>query len=710
MEPKNFIQARADGNGGWICRAGCMKGVRLVPYRLPAVIAAVAAGRTIHIAEGEKGVHALESIGLVGTCSPGGAGKWREQYNAFFTGADVISLPDNDPQAVNKHDGTPRWHPDGRPVLPGQDHAADVASHLRGVAGKVRIVMLPNLPLKGDVADWVAAGGTAAELAALAAATAEAPLSNGKDHSEPPFDKSDSPSPPADETAIQVRPGELHILATRGEAALCSSGLPIFQRGHSLVQPVTTEVPASNDRTTIASGLADLTLPAMLDKLSQAAVWKKWNVRRKELAVCDPPDNVAKIILSRAGFWHVPPIAGIITAPTLRSDGSILKAPGYDPSTRLYHAVDPTLRRLDMPQRPTRADADRALVTLRDLLTGFPFCTAVDVAVALSAMITPVVRGALAVAPMHAFRAPTAGTGKSYLVDLIGVIATGRISPAINVSGREEEAEKRLAGMLLAGYPLISLDNVNGELGGDLLCQAIERRLIRLRRLGASDIIEIENHCSILANGNNLRISGDATRRTLLCNLDANMERPETRTFDTDPVLQVLADRGSYIAACLTIVRAYLLAGMPGKLPPLASFGDWSDLIRSALGWLGCADSCVSIEAARRDDPELNELREVIGAWKACLQLDTGYTARSIMEAAEIKIFEPDTGYPTTEYRSPELRDVLLRVAGDRGGINTNLLGKWLLKFDGRIIGGLRLSRDSGKSHDNVAVWVVRRI
>jgi putative DNA primase/helicase len=167
----------------------------------------------------------------------------------------------------------------------------------------------------------------------------------------------------------------------------------------------------------------------MLDKLSQAATWEKWNARRKAMVACDPPDNVAKIILSRAGFWHVPPIAGIITAPTLRPDGTILEAPGYDAATRLFHAVDPALRRLDMPQRPTRIDADRALVTLKELLTGFPFCTTVDIAVALSAMITPVLRGAMDVAPMHALRAPTAGTGKSFFVDLVGVIATGQSRP-----------------------------------------------------------------------------------------------------------------------------------------------------------------------------------------------------------------------------------------------------------------------------------------
>ena len=165
FEPKDFRQRRPDGSGDWIWKMG---GLQLVPYRLPEVVRAIGERRTVYIAEGEKGVQALESIGLTGTCSPGGAGKWKSHYNSTFVGADVVVLPDNDPQKVDR-DGKPMWHPDGRPVLPGQDHAVDVARNLSGTASKVRVVMLPGLPLKGDVADWIAAGGSAETMVDLAA-------------------------------------------------------------------------------------------------------------------------------------------------------------------------------------------------------------------------------------------------------------------------------------------------------------------------------------------------------------------------------------------------------------------------------------------------------------------------------------------------------------------------------------------------------------
>jgi putative DNA primase/helicase len=109
------------------------------------------------------------------------------------------------------------------------------------------------------------------------------------------------------------------------------------------------------------------------------------------------------------------------------------------------------------------------------LLDEFPFVNAASRSVALSALMTPVVRGAMRVVPFHAADAPEAGSGKSYLFDIASAISTGEIAPAIAAGRNEEETEKRIVAELMTGQPIISTDNLNGELGGDLICQAIER-------------------------------------------------------------------------------------------------------------------------------------------------------------------------------------------------------------------------------------------
>jgi putative DNA primase/helicase len=107
---------------------------------------------------------------------------------------------------------------------------------------------------------------------------------------------------------------------------------------------------------------------------------------------------------------------------------------------------------------------------------------------------------------------------------------------------------------------------------GDFLCQLIERPLMQGRASGRSDLINVPNSAFMMANGNNLTIDVDAVRRVVQSALDADMEAPENRTFTRNPVAEVLADRGRYVGAVLTIARAYRVAGLPGQLPPRTSF------------------------------------------------------------------------------------------------------------------------------------------
>jgi putative DNA primase/helicase len=140
-DPKDFKQRRPDGKGNWVWD---LKGVRLVPYRLPEIVAA----DTVYVCEGEKDVATLEGLGLTATCNPMGASKgkskWRFEYNQYFQGKHVIVIPDQDEVGVA--------------------HGKHVAGQLALVATSVRIV---NLPSGKDVTDWTASGGTAEDLARL---------------------------------------------------------------------------------------------------------------------------------------------------------------------------------------------------------------------------------------------------------------------------------------------------------------------------------------------------------------------------------------------------------------------------------------------------------------------------------------------------------------------------------------------------------------
>jgi hypothetical protein len=228
---------------------------------------------------------------------------------------------------------------------------------------------------------------------------------------------------------------------------------------------------------------------------------------------------------------------------------------------------------------------------------------------------TPVLRGGMQVAPLHGVTAPAAGSGKTYVIDLASAIAAGEIAPVISAGPDEKETEKRLAAELMEGQPIVSIDNLNGELRGDFLAQAIERPLVKPRILGMSKNKLIQNNYTLFANGNNLQTVGDRNRRVVVCSLDANVERPELRQFRRKPVDMILSNRGKYIAAILTIAKAYLAAGSPSVCEEIASFGEWTLLVRAPLIWLGRVDPIQTMAKARKEDPELARLEVLVTAW-----------------------------------------------------------------------------------------------
>ena len=126
------------------------------------------------------------------------------------------------------------------------------------------------------------------------------------------------------------------------------------------------------------------------------------------------------------------------------------------------------------------------------------------------------------------------GSGKSKLVDIASMIATGHEAPVISQGRTEEEMEKRLGAALIAGDTLISFDNCEQPLGGELLCQALTQPVLKIRILGKSVIVAVPTNAMFAATGNNLIIAGDMVRRTIVGTLDPRVERPETRTFKSD--------------------------------------------------------------------------------------------------------------------------------------------------------------------------------
>jgi len=212
--------------------------------------------------------------------------------------------------------------------------------------------------------------------------------------------------PTRQQPTIIVQGGGLSREANEGERALRFAGAPVYQRGLTLTRPVMHELDAADGRRALVAQLTPIELPYMLDLLCRCAIWRKFDRRRDAEITIDPPSSVAQVILHRKGEWGFPSVVGIITTPTMRPDGSLLVKACYDAQTRLILVDPPPMPPISVT--PTRGEALAALSLLESLLEEFPFTDEPSRSVALSALITPVVRGAFSVAPMHVISAPDA--------------------------------------------------------------------------------------------------------------------------------------------------------------------------------------------------------------------------------------------------------------------------------------------------------------
>lgn len=501
---------------------------------------------------------------------------------------------------------------------------------------------------------------------------------------------------------IRFEGGELPAVVDQAEQALISAGCGYYQMGGRIVRAGVIRCQQLGNGRTEQWRAFEVSEVGLVEAFTEVANWLK------PAKNCDVKINcpllVAQAYLARKGSWNLPTLSGIIDTPTLRPDGSILSTPGYDTSTGLLFKPNGT-EVPPIPRSPTKEDALVALELLQSPINGFPFVTDADRSVALSALLTSVCRAALQTVPLHATSAPTAGSGKTTLIDLASILRTGRVAATVAQGRTTEELEKRLGAMLLEGQSFVAIDNCESALGGEFLCQAITQPTLTVRPLGKSTTVEVPTTAMITATGNNLTFLGDMTRRAIISQLDPGVERPELRKFDCDPVKVALEQRGQLVCAALTILRGYIAAGRPFQVSPLGSFADWSNTVRSALIWLGCADPCDTMEKVRKADPQTALIKQVMAQWVSIIGSDR-VTTSDLSRIAEETRDQPN-GFSVKKYKHPEFREALLAVAGQGTTINGRRLGRWLSAQQGRIINGCRLVSPSTRGGQ--LVWVLER-
>lgn len=483
----------------------------------------------------------------------------------------------------------------------------------------------------------------------------------------------------------------LDLLRARGD---------VFERGGELVRLGNSEVAPIGDEW-------------LLDYFGRHVRFTALRSRRGETTVeqADAPPWLARRVTAKHGEWGLRELRAVITAPTMRADGTLLVTPGYDAASGLLLRPGRWPR---IPEEPTKDQLKVAAFTLWRPFAEFPFVDETARSVMLATLLTGIVRQALPLAPGTSFDAPDAGSGKTLLGKCLLVLC-GMPPTVIPECRDEEEIRKRLLAALRTGQPGILFDNIRGQFGSAAIEAMLTAEHYSDRLLGASQLIALPTTALILFSGNNFRPSGDLWRRILTARIDAKSETPERRSFALDPLAHCLSQRQSIVAAGLTLLRGFVNDGSPRVIAEkLASFEAWDGLVRQAVMWIqaqqlmpegaSVGDPVKAIDDAKEAEPERQKLFTLLSAVNT-IKGDQRWSVAELIK----KIQQVDASPIATEGTPlANLHSVVHEIAGERGRINSRLLGRWIERHTDRRIAGLWIERSGGRS--GVALWKVRKI
>lgn len=471
---------------------------------------------------------------------------------------------------------------------------------------------------------------------------------------------------------IRVDGRFLRDLSADSVSALCKSNErkpEIFTRGGAIVR-------LHRDKYgLVAQAFAPPALKGRLDRAADYIVQKGGRERPAR-----PPDDVVADILSWDGL-PFPELRGIALSPVVVAGGRLVSTPGYDQESGLY--LD--LNRVNIGERMLLREAVQWIN--QELLGDFPFVDDASRAHGLALIIQPFVRDLIDdPTPLYLIDAPSQGTGKGLEAEVTSQVAIGQPAAVMTQPRSEDEIRKRITALLLAGHPLIALDNVH-QLHSAALCAVLTSRVWEDRILGRSQMVRLRNSTTWMATGNNVELSAEMARRVVLIRLDAGVERPEERTDFRHPQLLrwARAHRSELVTAVLSIVHAWVDAGMPAGEGMMGRFEEWVRVLGGILQ-VAHVDGFLSNRQRLYEDSD-HESRE----WVAFCTLWWERFGTSSVTAGDL--FEP----------LKERRMLLDVLAGRSALASQQRLGHALANRRDRIFGTWRI-RFAGRSSKNGSI------
>jgi hypothetical protein len=523
-------------------------------------------------------------------------------------------------------------------------------------------------------------------------------VTNGASKSRPPIRLATGADPRPD---ILMVP-EVHLTTEHMIRAL-EADPELYVRGGSLVHVIR---PTETTPEVVAGSPVSRACPLsyLVDRTSIHARCVTKARKGDSWVTCPPPLPRVRAVLERGSWPGYRELKGIIEAPSLRPDGSLLDTPGHDRATGFLY--EPNAKFYDVAPDPTQAEAAGCLEALAEVFCDFPYVGPAHLSAVLASLLTllarPAIRGSV---PCFLFDASAARSGKSLQVDVVHLIATGRAATRMTYPELDEELEKVLSGYAIRGASTVNFDNVARAFGGAALDKCITAiDTVDLRLLGASTMVTYDWRAVVFASGNNVSCRGDMLARVLSPRLESSADNPEQRDDFRHPNLRawVLEHRPRLVHAALTILRGYVAAGRPDmKCARWGGFEAWAALIPHALVWAGAADPM----GARRglegdDDPVRVASSALVDGWASMCSRMSWLLGANVRQALALLYPSRHPNEPTEPDGYDPLREALETLTGAKPGVTPGArqVGEALRRQKGRPFGGRKLIAEQVKS------------
>src|SRR5262249_52130600 len=116
---------------------------------------------------------------------------------------------------------------------------------------------------------------------------------------------------------------------------------------------------------------------------------------------------------------------------------------------------------------------------------------------------------------LHLIDAPSPGTGKGLLADVMSVPATGRSATIMTEGQDDAEWRKRITAVLVGGPAFILIDNLRERLDSAALSAALTGSTWTDRILGYTRLATVPVRAVWVATGNNISLSNELARRSV---------------------------------------------------------------------------------------------------------------------------------------------------------------------------------------------------